>query len=374
MPYSVVKVTGRGLLGQFIDLPYRLYSDDTFWVPPVRVFQRDLFDRDRHPFHRHSSVEYLLAVDDGGRVRGRAASIVNHAHNEYHGERTGFFGFLEMERDPGIAKALLGACEEKLRAAGMDRVRGPMNFSTNEECGMLVKGFDASPLVMMPYNPDWYPGYMEECGYRKVRDLLAYRLYTDRALDSRMSRVSELVRRRSNAVIRDMSVRRIHQEVPLIMDIYNECWRDNWGFVPMTREELGHLADELRTVMDPVLAPIVELDGQPVAFAVAIPDANQALGKAGGSLLRALLALKVPPFRVRIDRCRVLLLGVRKACRGRGLEALLIDRIISSSKDRGILWGELSWILEDNESMRRILEKDLDTEQYRTYRVYQKDL
>lgn len=374
MPYSVVKVTGRGLLRQFINLPYRLYTDDPCWVPPVRFFQKELFDRRRHPFHRHAEVEYFLAMDGNGKVCGRTASIVNHAHNEYHGERTGFFGFLEMERDPGIAEALLDVCGETLRAAGMDRVRGPMNFSTNEECGMLVKGFEGSPLIMMPYNPDWYPGYMEECGYRKVRDLLAYRLYTDLALNSRMSRVSELVRRRSRAVVRDISVRRIHQEVPLIMDIYNECWRDNWGFVPMTKDELVRLADELRTVMDPLLAPIVELDGKPVAFAVAIPDANQALRKAGGSLPRALLALKVPPFRVRIDRCRVLLLGVRKAFRGRGLEALLIDRIISSSKERGILWGELSWILEDNESMRRILEKDLETEQYRTYRVYQKDL
>lgn len=340
----------------------------------MRFFEKELFDRKRHPFHRHATVEYYLAADPEGRVRGRAASIVNHAHNDYHHEKTGFFGFIEMERDPELAGALLAACENDLRNAGMHRIRGPMNYSTNEECGMLVKGFDGSPVMMMPYNPPWYPELMEGCGYSGIMDLLAYRLYTDRALNSRMSRIAELVSRRSEAVIRDICVRRIHQEVPLIMDIYNECWRDNWGFVPMTQDELDRMADELKLVMDPSLAPIVELEGRPVAFAVAIPDANQPLKKAGGSLIRALLALKVPFFKVSIDRCRVLLLGVRKAFRGRGFEALLIDRIIRSSEKRGIEYGELSWILEDNTSMRRILEKDLETEQYRTYRIYEKDL
>jgi GNAT superfamily N-acetyltransferase len=374
MPVSVEKVENRGQLRQFIDLPFKLYSDDPNWVPPVKFFQRELLNRDKHPFHRHAEVEYYLARDGNGRVRGRIASIVNHAHNEYHSERTGFFGFLEMENDPELASALLTRCEETLRSAGMSRIRGPMNFSTNEECGMLVKGFDGSPLIMMTYNPEWYPVLMEACGYGKAEDLFAYKLYSALAVESRMARVAELVRKRSNAVMRDISVSRIHQEVPLIMDIYNECWQDNWGFVPMTRDELSHMADELKAIMVSSMAPILEVDGQAVAFAISLPDANQAMKKAGGSLLKAILALKVPLFRVRMDRSRVLLLGVRKAYRGRGFEALLIDRIISSNVEQGVVWGELSWILEDNVSMRRILERDLKAEQYRTYRIYEKEL
>jgi hypothetical protein len=227
---------------------------------------------------------------------------------------------------------------------------------------------------MMTYNPPWYPELMESCGYAKVEDLFAYKLYSAKAVESRMSRVARLVMKRSNVVMRDISVKNIHREVPLIMDIYNECWQDNWGFVPMTQEELDRMADELKMIMVPSMAPILEVDGKPVAFAVSIPDANQPMKKAGGSLLKAILAMKVPFFKVKTDRSRVLLLGVRKAFRGRGFEALLIDRIIKSNVEQGVVWGELSWILEDNVSMRRILERDLQAEQYRTYRIYEKEL
>ncbi|MBD3277061.1 MAG: hypothetical protein GF388_02065 [Candidatus Aegiribacteria sp.] len=182
------------------------------------------------------------------------------------------------------------------------------------------------------------------------------------------------MKRRTNAVLRDISVKNIHREVPMIMDIYNECWEDNWGFVPMTQRELDMMADELKLIMVPQLAPIIEVDGKPVAFAIAIPDANQALKKANGSLLGAFFALKVPFFRVKIDQCRVLLLGVRKAFRGRGFEALLINRIVREAIDFGVRRGELSWILEDNLSMRKILERGDFSQHYRTYRVYQKEI
>lgn len=374
MPFTIERVVRRKQLKSFIDLPFRLYRDDPNWVPPVRHLQRQLLDRSSHPFHRHSHVEYFLARDGEGTVRGRVASIVNHAHNEYHDEKTGFFGFMEMENDPRLTRCLLEACEEELGAAGMKRIRGPMNFSTNEECGLLVKGFDGPPLIMMPYNPPWYDALLEVSAFTGIKDLYAYSLRSSLAVDSRMSRVADMVRRRSRAVLRDISRKRIHQEVPLIMDIYNECWRDNWGFVPMTKEELDMMADELKMIMVPRMAPIVEVDGDPVAFAVSLPDANQAFRKAGGSLLKAVLALKVPFFKVKIDRSRVLLLGVRNAYRGRGLEALLIDRVIKANVEQGVVWGELSWILEDNLSMRRILERDLKADQYRTYRIFQKDI
>ena len=200
MPFSLERVSNRGQLRQFIDFPFRLYRDDPNWVPPVRYFQRELFDRDRHPFYRHADVELFLALDGDGTVRGRVASIVNHAHNDYHNEKTGFFGFLEMERDPRLASALLCKCQEVLGEAGMDRVRGPMNFSTNEECGMLVKGFDGSPLIMMTYNPTWYPDLMEACGYAKVEDLFAYKLYSAKAAESRMSNTRSAAARPARSI------------------------------------------------------------------------------------------------------------------------------------------------------------------------------
>jgi GNAT superfamily N-acetyltransferase len=374
MPFSIEKVNGRGQLREFIDIPFRLYRGNPNWVPPVKFFQRELFNKDKHPFHEHSDVEVFLARDASGRASGRIVSIVNHTHNSYHKEKTGFFGFLEGERNEELFSLLLGTVEDELVRAGMDKVRGPMNFSTNEECGLLVKGFDSPPLIMMPYNPSWYSGMLEGNGYVKVKDLHAYYLDSDVSDYSRISRVASLVSRKTDAVLRDISVRHIHEEVPVIFDIYNECWEDNWGFVPMSKREMDMMADELKMIMIPELAPIIEVDGVPVAFAISIPDANQAFSCAGGSLIKALFALKAPLFRRKIDQVRVLLLGVRKTFRGRGLEALLIDRIIKASKEKGMGRGELSWILEDNVSMRRILEKDLKADQYRTYRIYQKDL
>ena len=374
MPFSIEKVDSRGQLREFIDLPFRLYRNDPNWVPPVKFFQKELFNREKNPFHEHSDVTVFLARDGDGKEAGRIVSIVNHAHNDYHDEKTGFFGFLEGEKEEELFRLLLSAAEEKLKAAGMERVRGPMNFSTNEECGLLVKGFDSSPLIMMTYNPPWYAEMLEGTGYEKLKDLYAYYLDSDVMDYSRMSRVANLVMKRTNAVIRDISVKHIHREVPIIMDIYNECWEENWGFVPMTKREIDVMADELKLIMIPQMAPMVEINGEPVAFAISLPDANQAFKRAGGSLIKAVLALKVPLLRTRIDQVRVLLLGVRKAFRGRGLEALLIDRVIKSSIEKGMGRGELSWILEDNMPMRRILEKDLHADQYRTYRIYQKNI
>lgn len=374
MPFTIEEVTARNQIKEFIDLPFRLYRDDPNWVPPVKYFQKELFNRSKHPFHEHGDVHLFLARNDSGDVVGRIASIVNHAHNEYHGERTGFFGFLEGRKDEELFKVLLSTAEKVLRDAGMEAVQGPMNFSTNEECAMLVKGFDSPPLVMMTYNPRWYPEMMQKNGYTKTKDLYAYYLDSGKTDYSRIARVAGLVLRRNRIAIRDISIKRIHEEVPIIMDIYNECWKDNWGFIPMTHREMDMMADELKMIMVPELAPIVEIDGVPVAFAIAIPDANQAFIRAGGSLLRAVFALKVPLFRTKINQVRVMLLGVRKSYRGRGLEALLINRVIEASIRRKMGRGELSWVLEDNEPMRKILEKDLDADHYRIYRIYQKSL
>lgn len=370
---SIEEVKTRSGLAEFIDLPFRLYSDDPYWVAPLRRDQKKLFDRTKHPFHRHAEVSLFLAVSNGGEVEGRIASIVNHAHNRYHGDKVGFFGFLEGVRSPELFEALFGKASEWLAARGMGQIRGPLNFSTNEECGMLVEGFDDSPQLMMPYNPQWYPELTERAGFHKAVDLLAYRV--DRETDfDRLSRIAEMVRRRSSGELRSIDVGNLEEEIPRIMDVYNECWQNNWGFVPMTEAELSMMAEELKLIIESELAPIVEVDGTPVAFAVGLPDANQALKVARGSALRAILALKVPLFKVSINRLRVLLMGVREAYRGRGFEALLINHIVRESEPLGIDEGELSWVLEGNKPMRDILEKDLGADQYKTYRIFEKKL
>ena len=374
MSLIIEEARDRRSLRDFVDLPFRVNAGDRRWVPPIRHFVRSLLDPRRHPFHEHAEVAPFLARDGSGRAVGRICAIHNRAHNEYHHDRTGFFGLFEAFDDPRAAGALLDRVAGWLSAKGLDSMTGPFNFSTNEECGMLVEGFDGPPLVMMPYNPPWYPRLLEGAGLSKVRDLYAYWVDAGENDTSRLRRVAEIAAAQPGLVLRDLSVKRIARDIPVIMDIYNECWSENWGFVPMTSRELDMMAEELKMILVPGLAPIIEVDGAPVAFAVALPDSNLAFAKAGGSLLRAILALKVPPFKVRMDRVRVLLLGVRKAFRGRGLEALLIDRIIHESCRLGMGRGEMSWILEDNLPMRRILERVLGAVHYRTYRIYGRSL
>ena len=371
---TISAVTGGADLSDFIDLPFVLYRDDPYWVPPVRSVVRSLITPGGHPFHEHSRIQHFLARSADGAPIGRITAIVNHAHNDYHSERTGFFGFLEAKRDPRLFTDLLDTAAGWLAEQGMDLIRGPTSFSTNEEVGLLVKGFESSPAVMMPYNPPWYSGMIESAGFSRAVDLLAYRVDTDSVTSERFTRIAGLVRKRYAPVIRPISMRKFSSEMQIVRGIYNECWGDNWGFVPMTDSEFLQTSRELKLLLYPDFVPIVEVGGEPVAFAAAISDANQALKRAGGSLFRALLRLKVPPFRIRPSGIRVLLLGVRDTHRGKGLESLLIDSIISSATSRGFTWAELSWVLEDNQAMRRILENDLSAEQYKTYRVYERPL
>ena len=268
MPFSIEQVDNRGQLREFIDLPFRLYRHDPYWVPPVKYFQKELFDKQKDPFHEHSEVTVFLARNGENRPAGRIVSIVNHVHNDYHNEKTGFFGFLEGEKNEELFRLLLNTAEDKLRAAGMEHVRGPMNFSTNEECGLLIKGFDSCPLIMMTYNPSWYMDMLEATGYEKLKDLIAYYLDSGILDYSKISRVANLVLKRTDAVVRNVSVKHIHSEVPVIMDIYNECWEDNLGFVPMTQREMDMMADELKMIMIPQFAPVIEINGEPVAFEI----------------------------------------------------------------------------------------------------------
>ena len=370
----VQRVSDRRGMSEFVNLPFRLYRNDPYWVPPLKREQMKMFTPGKHPFHEHADVQLFLARDENGQPVGRIAAHVNHTHNDYHSERTGFFGFLESVRSDAVFLALLRRASAWLAERGMDRVRGPMNFSTNEECGMLVKGYADSPLLMMPYNPPWYPEMMEKAGFDKVKDLLAYSVDRYEQEFDRLARIADLAARRTETTIRSIDMGNLPEEVPRVMDVYNECWKDNWGFVPMTEAELSQLAEELKLILDPRLAPIIEDEGRAVGFAIALPDANRALKTAGGSLLRAALALKVPPFKVDIDRVRILLLGVRSDYRSSGFEAILINEIVKNTLEMGVDRGELSWILEDNVPMRRVLEKSIGAEQYKTYRIYEREL
>ena len=363
-------VSGRSDLRAVLRLPWRIYRNDPHWVPPLLVEQRKLLNRRRHPFHEHADVEYFLARR-GTRVVGRIAAIVNHRHVEFHDEPVGFFGFFECEDDPAAACALLSTAEDWVGQRGMRAIRGPMSFSTNEECGLLVSGFDEPPKIMMTHNPPYYERLLEGAGLRKAKDLLAY-LIPDVRPPERLLRGVARLSERARATIRPIRMKELAREIERIRDVYNSAWERNWGFVPMTEAEFDEMAKQMKQIVDPELCLLAEIDGEVVGFELALPDFNQAIRHANGRLL---------PFGIfrllwharRIDDVRVVTLGVKPEYRRLGLDAMMMLRGYQRAAARGYRRSEASWILEDNVGMRRILER-LGWAVHKTYRVYDKPL
>jgi GNAT superfamily N-acetyltransferase len=363
-------ITGRSDMRAFLRLPWRIYRGQPHWVPPLLVEQRKLLDRRRHPFHQHADVEYFLARR-GDRVVGRVAAIVNHRHVEFHGETVGFFGFFECEDDPAAANALLGQAQAWLAARGMTAMRGPMNFSTNEECGLLVDGLDEPPMIMMTYNPPYYERLLEGTGLRREKDLLAYlirEIHEPERLLRGVSRLGE----RAGATVRPIRLKELPREIERIREVYNSAWEKNWGFVPMTEAEFDEMAKQMKQIVDPELCLIAELNGVVAGFQLALPNYNQAIRHANGRLLPFGIVRLLWHAR-RIDEVRVITLGVKPEYRRLGLDAMMILRAYRRAIELGYRRSEASWILEDNAMMRRILER-LGWIVYKTYRVYEKPL
>ncbi len=335
-----------------------------------------LLDRRRNPFFDHAEAEYILA-ERVGRVIGRIAAIANRLHNESHGDRVGFFGFFECEDDPEAARALLDAASEWLRQRGFRNMRGPASFSVNDECGLLVDGFDLPPTLMMPHNPRYYEGLLLGAGCTPAKDLLVYEngdAEHPPAVPERLTRATDLLRQRLGVTVRPLRMADFREEVERIKRLYNRAWERNWGFVPMTDREIDHLAGQFKPVVVPDLVPFIEKDGAVVGFGLALPDLNQVLrtnrqGRFLPALVRILWALKTR----RINRCRILLLGIDPAYRGKGLDAVLYHWIWSKGTGMGIGWGEAGWILDDNAAMNAGLLK-MGFRVYKTYRLYERPL
>jgi GNAT superfamily N-acetyltransferase len=372
MPVAVrvVPLRDRRDFRQFLKLPWRIYRNDPHWVPPLLFDQKQLLDRRKHPFHQHAEVEYFLAWR-GEEVVGRIAAIVNYQYVDFHGEATGFFGFFESIDDIEVASALLTTAEQWVAARGMQQIRGPMSFSTNEECALLVDGFDSAPTVMMPYNLTYYPHLLEAAQYAKAKDLLAY-LLDDTTPPPRLVRGVERLLRGQNVIIRPFNRKRFKEEVEKLTVIYQSAWERNWGFVPMLQEEIDNFADQMWWVANPNLCLLAEVDGEAIGFALALPDYNQVLRHLDGRLF-PLGLFKFLWYRRKISTARVLILGLKPGFRRRGIDAMLYLRLWQEAPKNGYPVVECSWILEDNWDMRRALER-MGARLYKTYRVYEKQL
>jgi GNAT superfamily N-acetyltransferase len=370
---DVRPVAGRADLERFLRLPWRVYADDPHWVPPLLSDVRTALDPARHPFHQRADVQTFLAWH-GTTPVGRIAAVENRAYNDFHEDRTGFIGLFESIEDQGAADALFAAAESWLRARGLASVLGPVNLSTNEEIcspGVLVDGWHRPPVIMMAHAPRYYAALFERAGYRKAKDLLAYWIDSSEPLP-RLVRAYERVLRDPAVRIRSLDMRRLDQEVATIQGVYNSAWEKNWGFVPLSPAEIANLARQLKQVVNPHLCAIAEVNGQPVGFALGLPDYNMALRHVNGRLFPFGL-VKLLWYRRRIDTARTITLGVKPGFRSRGLDAALINHIHIAGIRAGMWRSECSWILEDNWDMRRGLERSGAVAD-KTYRLYEKPL
>jgi GNAT superfamily N-acetyltransferase len=335
-----------------------------------------LLSRTKNPFFEHAEAEYFIAERDG-EIVGRIAAISNRLHNETHGDQVGFFGFFESIDDQAVANALFDASSDWCRALGHDVLRGPASFSVNDECGLLVDGFDTPPALMMPHNPRYYVQLIEGAGFRKAKDLLVYQGGSEAGyvpVPERLARATELIRQRQGISLRPLNMKDFEGEVERIKELYNSAWEKNWGFVPMTEHEIDHLAEQFKPVVIPELVPMAEKDGKLIGFGIALPDLNVVFRKnRSGRLFPIILKLLWDLKMKRIRRARILLLGLVPEYQGKGIDAVLYHWIWTRSRDRGIYWGEAGWILEDNPAMNAGLEK-MTFRVYKTYRLYDRSI
>jgi hypothetical protein len=355
----------------FVKLQWQIYKDDPHWVPPLYMERRDFIDASRHPFFHHGTVEFFLARRYG-EVVGRIAAIDDPRFNEFHGSKTGHFGLFECIDEPEVAQALLAEAAKWIRGRGLTLMDGPIDYSSNYQIGLLVEGFEHDPYVMMPYNPRYYPALLEGAGLRKAKDLWAYSLDVTADPDPRFARIADKIRLREGIVVRPVDMKDFAGEVARLKKVYNAAWEKNWGFVPFTDEEFTHLANDMKAVVKPELLLLAEVKGEPVAFAMTLPDANQVLKRVGGRLFPTGL-FKALYWGNRINQARLITLGIVEGYRRRGLDAILTLETLRAGRRQGYKTGEISWTLENNDLVNRMI-TSFGGKRSKTYRVYEREV
>lgn len=368
---TIREVTSKADWKQFLQIPWQLYKDDPLWVPPLLFDLKRQLNKKCNPFFREADAKYWIAFS-GDKCVGRIAAIINHQHNEFYGESTGFFGFFECMNDGRVAGILLDTAHGWLLQNKMKEVRGPVNLSLNNECGFLVDGFDRSPVLQMNYNHRYYPVLLEAYGYEKEHDLLAYyitdKIFSNDRVMKRLERITELVTKKEHIQFRNFKPSDLNAEVQRVRTLFNDYMAENWGFLPMTESECAFMAESLKPVLVKDLAIFAEINGEPIGSSLALPDLNYVVKKMNGKLFPFGI-FKFLFYKRKIKDIRVMLMGLSKPYRKKGLEAVFIYKTILECFKRNITGAELSWISEDNIVLINELEK-MDAELYKRYRIY----
>ncbi len=358
---------------RFLAIAARLHRGEPLYVPPLRRELDQVLDPSRNPWFRHAEMA-LFVAERGKEEVGRVAAIVDRKHNEFHAEAAGFFGFFDSIDDADCAAMLLAEVERWATTRGATVIRGPVSPSTNDECGLLVDGFETRPAILTAQNPPYYAALVEACGYHKERDLLAYDFSADQEVRPAIVRISGRLEESGEFRLREIDLRRFESEIEVSRGIYNAAWERNWGFVPLDVDEFHWKARHLRSLIDPRFALFVEVRSgasfEPVAFGLAIPDLNEVLARLNGRLT-PLAVLKLLWGMRRLSSLRLLMLGVVQRFRRHGVEALLIRELHLRAARAGYRRAELSWILEDNVLMNHSIVR-AGGRVYKRYRIYGK--
>jgi len=370
---KLIPVNSKKELAAFIDFPHDLYKDDPNYVPELFIAQRDLLIK--HPFHKHNKLQGFL-VYENNKVIGRIAAILNNGHNEYNHVNDGFFGFFDCINDQETANLLFKVAADWLKDKGVtQKFIGPVNFSTNEACGLLIEGFDTPPVLMYTYNFPYYANLIEKAGFGKQIDLINWhwegQAYDDKSvklLDSLQERL-----KRSNVTIRKVDLKNFKQETKNLREVYNQAWDKNTGFVPLTDEEFDYLAADLKLILDPDFALVAEQDGKIVGFGIALPDYNQIFKTIKRGRLLPTGIFKLLLNKKKITSIRIYALGVVEGYRKMGIEACLYGTIIKRYKEKGFASADAGWTLENNDMINKAISA-IKGVPNKTYRIYEKQI
>ena len=364
---SITKVESKAERDAFIRFQWEIYRGNPAWVPPLLMERRDFLNPKKNPFFKHGDVELYLARREG-KIVGRIAAIEDKNYNKFHGVKLCTWGLWEQIDDPAVTDALFARVREFGKARGLTSLLGPMNVSTNYDCGLLVDSFDRSPFLLMTYNPPYYERLLTSSGHKKVKDLWAWDIDVKEPVPERVARLAEKFRKREDLVVRPINLKDLHGEIDKIRRIYNEAWEANWGAVPMTDDEFHHMAKDMKQLVEPSLFLMAEVKGEPVAFAMTLPDINRALAKIDGRLFPFGL-VKLLWHARKIKACRLIALGIRKEYRKRGIDAVLYHDTKVNAQKLGFTDGEVSWTLEDNDLINRAIEL-MGAKRSKTYRMF----
>lgn len=372
---DVLEVTTRHERNAFIKFPWQIYANDPAWVPPLIIERKEFLNRKRHPFYQHGDAALFLARENG-KIVGRIMASDDPNYNSLHESNVGCFGLFESIDDHDVAAALFEAAANWLRAKGRTETMGPIDYSTNYVCGLLIDGFQFPPTILTAHNPPYYRHLIENCGFTKTKDWYAWWFADPAKAVAHLQRFAARFKARCPATIRTANLRNLRDESRRLREIYNQAWEKNWGFVPFTEPEIEFMTNELKPLLMPEFAWIAEIGDEAVGFTLCLPDINVVLGDLNGRLTRFGLPIgliKLLFYKKRIRKGRLIALGVIEKYRRAGIAEMLVLRVMEETMIKRGITGELSMTLEDNFMINRFLEA-IGAHRYKTYRIYSRSI